>query len=68
MGEQSNEDDLSFVKIAKWLRTNLLLIIFGCMLLLQYLTWSEISDVRRHLPSSPPSCDRFSPCVVELQR
>jgi len=68
MGEQSREDDLPFVKIAKWFRTNLLLIIFGCMVLLQYLTWSAISDVRRYLPNSPPDCDSLRPCTVQLTR
>jgi hypothetical protein len=35
-----------------WLRRNLVAIIFGAMLVLQFLTWRAILDLRNYLPGS----------------
>jgi hypothetical protein len=59
-------DPVAILNFLKWFRANLLLMIFGGMLLLQYLTWSAISDLRRNLPSDPPACDGYNPCTVRL--
>jgi hypothetical protein len=49
--------------ILKWLRANLVLLIFAGMLLLQFLTWREVARLRYDYE---PSCgDRYA-CSVAL--
>jgi hypothetical protein len=47
-------------------RQRLVLIVVSCMLILQFMTWRSIEGMRRDLPSSPPRCSTYDPCVVEL--
>jgi hypothetical protein len=44
--------------VLRWLRTNLVLMIFACMLLLQFLTWREVANL-------PHAC-RLNNCTVEI--
>ena len=50
--------------VLKWLRANLLPIIFAGMLLLQFLTWREIAKLRYEY--EPPGCGHYYSCAVEL--
>jgi hypothetical protein len=52
--------------VLKWLRANLLPIIFGGMLLLQFLTWREIAKLRYEY--EPPGCGHYYSCAVELSQ
>ena len=56
--------DIRLPAILKWLRVNLLVMIFGGMLLLQFLTWWEIASLRQEY--TPPSCGHYTSCAVEL--
>lgn len=49
-----------------WIRSQLVVIIFAAILVLQYLNWQAIRDLGSYLPRSPPRCDSYDPCVVEL--
>lgn len=51
-----------------WLRRNLLVLIFAGMLLLQFLTWQAIRDLKRYFPSDPPDCDYYHPCHVIIDK
>jgi hypothetical protein len=51
-----------------WLRRNLLVMIFAAMLLLQFLTWQAILDLRRYFPGSPPDCNYYNPCHVVIDK
>jgi hypothetical protein len=44
--------------VLKWLRANLVPLIFGGMLLLQFLTWREVANL-------PHAC-RLNYCTVEI--
>jgi hypothetical protein len=48
----------------KWLRANLVPMIFAAMLLLQFLTWREVAALRDEY--KPPSCGHFTSCAVAL--
>jgi len=56
--------DLTLTDILKWVRANLLLMIFAGMLLLQFLTWLEIARLRDEY--TPPSCGHYYSCAVAL--
>jgi len=60
------EAQTKFAAIYSWFRQRLVLLIVGVMLLLQFITWRSIEEMRRELPSSPPRCSTYDPCVVEL--
>jgi hypothetical protein len=47
-----------------FLRSQLLLILFGLLIYMQFLTWRELNKLRYDLPSSPPECDYRHPCYV----
>ena len=49
-----------------WFRQRIVLLIVCIMLFLQFMTWRSIEGMRRDLPSSPPRCSTYDPCVVEL--
>jgi hypothetical protein len=49
--------------ILKWLRANLLPMIFAAMLLLQFLTWREVAKLRYDYA---PSCGDNYACTVAL--
>jgi hypothetical protein len=50
----------------RWFRQRLVVIIFGILLVLQFMTWRSIEEMRRDLPRSPPRCSTSDPCVVSL--
>ena len=56
--------DVTLPAILKWLRANLLVMIFAGMLLLQFLTWREVAELRDKY--RPPTCGYAYPCTVEL--
>jgi hypothetical protein len=51
--------------VLKWLRANLLVMIFAGMLLLQFLTWREIAKLRYDYA---PSCGDNYACTVALSQ
>jgi hypothetical protein len=55
-------------RVLAWLRSNLLVLIFGAMLILQFMTWRALEDLRRYMPGDPPACDTYHPCTVELSQ
>jgi len=61
------KDEMPLTEILKWLRANLLVMIFAGMLLLQFLTWREIASIPHDWP---PSCGVYDyhACTVELSR
>ena len=50
----------------KWVRLNLLPMIFAAMLLLQFLTWREVAKLRYEY--EPPGCGHYYSCAVELSQ
>jgi hypothetical protein len=56
--------DITPTDTLKWLRANLVPMIFASMLLLQFLTWWEIASLRQEY--RPPSCGHYTSCAVEL--
>jgi hypothetical protein len=51
--------------VLKWLRANVLVMIFAGMLLLQFLTWREIAKLRYEYA---PSCGDNYACTVALSK
>jgi hypothetical protein len=49
-----------------FLRRNLLVILFGLLIVGQAMTWYAVVDLKRSLPRDPPRCSPSDPCFVEL--
>jgi len=47
-----------------WFRQRLVLLIVAAMLVMQFMTWRSIEEMRRDLPGSPPRCSSYEPCSV----
>ena len=52
--------------VLKWLRANLVPMIFTGMLLLQFLTWREIAKLRHDYDYTAVSCGDTYACKVQL--
>jgi hypothetical protein len=69
MSEPKNVDpEQRFWAVIAWLRRNLLPMIFAALLVLQFLTWRAILDLRRYFPGEPPDCDSNHPCHVIIDK
>jgi hypothetical protein len=55
-----------FAGVLKWLRSNLLMMIFAAMLLLQFLTWRELAKLRHDYDSTAQTCGDNYACTVAL--
>jgi hypothetical protein len=60
------EGQIGFREIWRWIRANLVLMLVLSFVVLQFLTWREIVDLKRYFPSSPPDCSSYRPCYFEL--
>jgi hypothetical protein len=49
-----------------WFRQRLVLLFVTGLLVLQFMTWRSMEEMRRDLPRSPPRCSTYDPCVVSL--
>ncbi|MFY9836260.1 MAG: hypothetical protein WAK55_07270 [Xanthobacteraceae bacterium] len=54
----------------EWLKRNLFVIIFGTIIVLQFLTWQAVSDLRKMVGflHDAPACDASDPCHVVVDR
>jgi hypothetical protein len=60
------EAQAKIAAIYGWFRQRLVLLIVAAMLVLQFMTWRSIEEMRVDLPRSPPRCSTYDPCVVSL--
>jgi hypothetical protein len=65
-GTEMTERQIGFREILRWLRANLVPMLVLSFVVLQFLTWRELVDLKRYFPSSPPDCNWYRPCYFEL--
>jgi hypothetical protein len=69
--EKDVDPEQRFWAIIAWFRRNLLVMIFGALVVLQFLTWRAILNLRNYFPDEPvppPQCDSVEPCHVIIDR